>query len=67
MKNDLIKKIESLPGELQKEVEDFVEFLKLKVNEEPVQQPTRKAGFAKGLFVVKEGFDDPVQDFKDYQ
>lgn len=67
MKNDLIKKIESLPESLQKEVEHFVDFLKTKENEEGDLVKTRKAGFAKGMFVIKEGFDEPLEDFKDYQ
>ncbi|MGN6440033.1 MAG: type II toxin-antitoxin system VapB family antitoxin [Agriterribacter sp.] len=67
MKGDLIKKIESLPEDFQKEVEHFVDFLKIKASEETVPLKTRKAGFAKGMFVMKDGFDDPLEDFKDYQ
>ncbi len=67
MKNDLLKKIESLPKGLQKEVEDFVEFLQLKAENEANISKTRKAGFAKGTFIIKEGFDDPLEDFKEYR
>lgn len=67
MKSDLIKKIESLPKNLQKEVENFIEYLKLKDESENALIKTRKAGFAKGMFTIKEGFDDPLEDFKDYQ
>lgn len=67
MENDLISKIESLPESLRKEVEDFIDFLKAKKSEETICDKTRKAGFAKGMFVIKEGFDDPLEDFKDYQ
>lgn len=67
MENDLISKIESLPESLRKEVEDFIDFLKAKKSEETVFGKTREAGFAKGMFVIKEGFDDPLEDFKDYQ
>ncbi|MFT3949435.1 MAG: DUF2281 domain-containing protein [Agriterribacter sp.] len=67
MENDLIRKIESLPEALQKEVEDFVDFLKSKRHEENTLNKPRKAGFAKGMFAIKEGFDDPIEDFKDYQ
>lgn len=67
MSSDLIKKIESLPEDLQEEVEHFVDFLKQKSNEATRILKTRKAGFAKGTFIMKEGFDDPLEDFKDYQ
>lgn len=67
MKSDLIKKIESLPEDFQKEVEHFVDFLTTKTTEDSTMARTRKAGFAKGIFVIKEGFDDPLHDFKDYQ
>ena len=26
----------------------------------------RKAGFAKGTFVIKKGFDEPLDDFREY-
>ncbi|HRN57018.1 MAG TPA: DUF2281 domain-containing protein [Agriterribacter sp.] len=67
MKSELIKKIESLPENLQKEVESFIECLKLKTDRESSLIKTRKAGFAKGMFIIKEGFNDPLEDFKDYQ
>ncbi|HTN07010.1 type II toxin-antitoxin system VapB family antitoxin [Agriterribacter sp.] len=67
MKSDLIKKIESLPKNIQKEVENFIEYLKLKDESGNALIKTRKAGFAKGMFIIKEGFDDPLEDFKDYQ
>lgn len=67
MKSDLIKKIEALPENLQKEVESFIECLKLKADGGGSLLKIRKAGFAKGMFTIKEGFDDPLEDFKDYQ
>jgi hypothetical protein len=27
---------------------------------------SRKAGFLKGTFRIKKGFDDPIEDFKEY-
>lgn len=70
----LYSKINSLPQPLQMEVEDFVDFLFQKVNDKkrPINKPTskkkhlRKAGFLKGTFIMKEGFDDPLECFKDY-
>ena len=67
MNSDLTKKIESLPEVLRKEVEDFVDFLNQKAKESPGIVKIRKAGFAKNMFLIKDGFDDPLEDFKAYQ
>jgi len=54
-----------LPGSLKKEVEDFIDFLKLKAKKaEPIK--TRKAGLAKGLIKMKDNFDEPIEGFKAY-
>lgn len=61
----LLEKIASLPEELKHEVADFVDFLLNKTKEElPVKQ--RQFGYAKGMFVMKPDFDEPLEDFKDY-
>lgn len=67
MNSDLIKKIQSLPEDLRKEVEDFIDFLNQKLKEPSGIVKARKAGFAKNMFTIKEGFDDPLEDFKAYQ
>ena len=58
----LITKISSLPLSLIKEVNDFVDFLKTKkknnINE-------RKFGCAKGLIILHDDFDEPLEDFKE--
>ena len=55
----------SLPTNLKKEVQDFIEFLKTKQqNQKPVKQ--RQFGAAKGFFVMHTDFDEPIEDFKDY-
>ena len=43
-------------------MEHFVEFLKNKQNVKPLKKE-REFGGAKGLFVIKDGFDDPIEDF----
>jgi hypothetical protein len=48
----------SLPDEMKKEVSDFIEFLKSKTNTKEKTKTQRKAGLAKGLIEMKEGFDD---------
>ena len=62
----LFAELSSLPEELKKEARDFIEFLKTRASKEkPVRQ--RQFGAAKGFFVVREDFDEPLEDFKDYR
>ncbi|MCX6182710.1 MAG: DUF2281 domain-containing protein [Bacteroidetes bacterium] len=57
-------KFASLPSDMQKEVSDFIDFLQQKAkNKKP--KPI-KFGFAKGAIKIKPGFDEPLEDFKDY-
>lgn len=61
----LFTEFSSLPKELKKEVQDFIEFLKAKARKQkPVKQ--REFGAAKGFFVMHDGFDESLEDFKDY-
>jgi hypothetical protein len=62
---ELIAEIENLPPSLKKEVKLFVDFLKTK--KKPAKKlKKRKFGYAKGFFEMKPGFDDPLEDFKEY-
>jgi hypothetical protein len=60
----LFTKINTLPPSMIKEVDDFVEFLKTKQKKEKVKE--RKFGCAKGLIVMHDDFDAPLEDFKEY-
>lgn len=61
----LLLQINSLPKELQKEVFDFIERLKKKTK--PSQRKKERTfGYAKGFFTLKENFDAPLEDFKEY-
>ena len=61
----LFTELSSLPQELKKEVQDFIQFLKTKTKDgQPVKQ--RQFGAAKGFFVMHDDFDEPLEDFKDY-
>ena len=61
----LLTEISSLPSDMKKEVQDFVEFLKTKARKrKPAKQ--RQFGAAKGFFVMRDDFDEPLEDFKDY-
>ena len=66
----LEKKLAQLPEEKQKEVQDFIDFLLTKVQPKPEQNldPNRKSGFGalKGMFVMSDDFDEPLEDFKEY-
>ncbi len=61
----LYNKLSNLPDSLQSEVFDFIDFLMTK-NKKPTKQKP-KFGSAKGMFVMKKNFDDPIDDFKAYQ
>lgn len=62
----LFSEISSLPTELKKEVQDFIESLKSKANQQnEVKQ--RKFGAAKGFFKMRADFDEPLDVFKDYR
>lgn len=64
------KKISQLPKEKQKEVNDFVDFL-LVQSKKPKKEskevaPPPMFGALKGMFVMADDFDEPLEDFKDY-
>lgn len=63
-------RLEMLPPELKKEVEDFIDFLLEKENQkQKMNQPAKKErtpGLAKGLIEMKPDFDEPLEDFKEY-
>lgn len=61
----LYTKLSMLPRNLKKEVEDFIDFLKIKEKKKKVSGK-RTAGLAKGLIKMKENFDDPIEGFKEY-
>jgi hypothetical protein len=62
---NLYTELSSLPADLKKEVQDFILFLKSK-NKKQENAGRRKFGLAKGFFKIEEGFDDPLDDFKEY-
>jgi hypothetical protein len=50
---------------MKSEVSNFIDFLMSKSKKQTKQKP--KFGSAKGMFKMKKNFDDPIDDFKDYQ
>jgi len=61
-----INKFSSLPEDLKRQVEDFVDFLKTRSVPKKPEKKQRVLGLAKGMITMKAGFDDPIEDFKDY-
>lgn len=67
MNNDtVIAEFKSLPLDLQKEVADFIAFLKSK-QENSEKKGRREPGLLKGKIIIHPDFDDPLEDFKDYE
>ncbi len=61
----LYDKFSKLPDSMKSEVSNFIDFLMTKNKARSKQKP--KFGSAKGMFKMKKNFDDPIDDFKDYQ
>lgn len=62
---NLYSKLAMLPDELKHEADDFLDFLKTKM-EKNKESNVKKAGLAKGLIEMKQDFDEPLDDFEDY-
>lgn len=63
---EIYSKLVSLPDELKKEADDFVEFLKTKMADKQTSE-SRTPGMAKGLIKMSDDFDEPLNDFKEYR
>lgn len=61
----LFSQINALSPSMIKEVEHFVEFLKEKESSKN-HSKKRKFGCEKGFFEMKDDFDAPLDDFKEY-
>jgi hypothetical protein len=64
----LYSKLATLPESMKSEVSDFIDFLINKARKEnlTIHNQKPKFGSGKGNFKMKPGFDDPMEDFKDY-
>lgn len=62
----LYTKLSSLPANLKNEVADFIDFIKSKSNNKMTSPKCRPAGLAKGLILMKDNFDDPIEGFNEY-
>jgi hypothetical protein len=61
----LYNKLASLPDHLKSEVSDFIDFLAMKEKKDKVKKKPN-FGSGKGMFIIKPGFDEPIDDFKEY-
>lgn len=61
----LYMKLSKLPDSMKSEVVNFIDFL-LSKNKKPIKTKA-KFGSAKGTFKMKKNFDDPIEDFNEYQ
>ena len=63
----LFNKLAALPEHLKAKVEEFIDSLLSKENKSFQKKNSKPVfGSAKGMFVMKPGFDDPLEDFKEY-
>lgn len=68
---DLYYKISNLPNSLKNDLMKYLDYLLMKSkhnyeNEKPANKKTPKAGCMKGTFLIKDDFDEPLEDFKEY-
>ena len=61
----LYTKLSNLPDNMKSEVSNFIDFL-LNKSKKPSKNKA-KFGSAKGMFKMEKIFDDPIEDFKEYQ
>lgn len=61
---DLFVKINSLPEDIRKELEEYVDKLLKRLKKEP--KVKRPIGLMKGKIWISDDFDEPLEDFKDY-
>ena len=66
----MLYKLQSLKPQLLKQAEDYISLLynnqqNIIKHEIPEKLPL-KAGFAKDFFIMKDDFDEPLEDFKEY-
>ncbi len=70
MDKGLHQKLDLMPDNLKSEVEHFVDFLLTEKKKKQAQSKNNskkpKFGSGKGMFKMIPGFDEPLEDFKDY-
>ncbi|MEL6257191.1 MAG: DUF2281 domain-containing protein [Bacteroidota bacterium] len=62
----LYSQLIKMPLEMRRKVAAYIESL---LNQNPPPSSPKKKmipGLAEGMIIMKENFDDPIEDFKDY-
>lgn len=66
----MLEKLESLPKSLQIKVLQYIDFLieeqKQSLGQESDPKKYRVAGSMKGMIIMADDFDEPLEDLKDY-
>lgn len=64
----LYSKLSALPEHLKVEVADFIEFLatKYQANQPTLSDLKPRFGSGKGMFIMHDDFDEPLEDFNEY-
>ena len=66
----LIATLDKLPSAIQTEILNYAEYLATKYTQTPLLETSphkyRQAGTMKGMFVMTDDFDDPLEDLQDY-
>ena len=64
----ILNKYITLPERLQEEVVDFIDFLMFMQQRQDGKRKKKESNFgsARGLIVIKNDFDQPLEDFKEY-
>lgn len=71
------RQLSQMPDGLKQELMAYFEYLMFKYQVKPLLAPRKngaqkntrlvpKAGFLKGTFIMADGFDEPLEDFKEY-
>ncbi len=65
----ILTKYNSLPDDLKKQAEEFIDALVKKMSTRPTvgKIKKRKAGLLKGQVQMAPDFDEPLEDFNEYQ
>lgn len=61
-----ILKLQRLPKNLRQEIIDFADFLFDRYHKKKTGGLKPVFGSAKGKYVLKDDFDEPLEDFKEY-
>ena len=67
IKKEIVNEIDLLPPEVLPELQTFMKFLQFKagkINGKSVSKP--QFGSAKGMIVMADDFDEPLEDFEPY-